>query len=123
MITCATAQGQADASSSPKIKLFLQADFYYRHCMQTGEALETIEQLACAVRERGLTAPAIFALELSKPLVGCLRELYNISESIQLLLFGRELVPALQSVLSSSERVEELIRCLEGNEFAAGEAP
>jgi len=114
--------GSTTASVYPKIKLFLQADFYYRHCMKTGEALETIEQLACAVRQRGLAVPAIFALELSKPLVGCLRELYGISESLQVLLFGRELIPALQSVLSSTEKVEELIRYLEESEIAPGGA-
>jgi hypothetical protein len=103
-----------------KIELFLSADFYYRHSMQHGEAIETIEQLACAVRRRGLVAPAVFALELSKPLVGCLRELYGVSESIQMLLFGRALVPALQQVLSSAEKVEELIRLLEQSEHSKG---
>lgn len=104
----------------PKIELFLSTDFYYRLTMQHREAIETIEQLACAVRRRGLVAPAVFALELSKPLVGCLRELYGVSESIQMLLFGRELIPALQKVLSSAEKVEELIQLLEQSETSKG---
>lgn len=82
--------------------------------MAQPEPIETIQQLAEAVKQRGLTAPVIFTLEMCKPLTGCLRELYGVTESIQTVLFGREFLPALRQVLSSSERVEQLILLLEG---------
>lgn len=81
--------------------------------MASPESPETIEQLAEAVRCRGLESPAIFFLELCKPLTGCLRELYGVSEPLETLVFGRTLLPALKQVLSSSEHVERLITLLE----------
>ena len=75
--------------------------------------IETIEQLAAALIERRMVVPAIFMLELSKPLVGCMRELYGMTEGLQRLLFGSELVPAAKALLSSAEQVEELIVLLE----------
>jgi len=80
------------------------------------QSIETIQQLADAVKGRGVTVPAIFLLELSKPLTGCLRELYGASESLQELIFGKALLPALREVLASSDRVEELITMLEQRE-------
>ncbi len=62
---------------------------------------------------RGLTVPAVFALELCKPLTGCLRELYGASEVLQEAIFGRQLLPAVKELLVSSERVEEFITLLE----------
>lgn len=93
--------------------LFLPCIFYYRFGVRYSEPIETIEQLANAVQQKGLVAPAIFTLELLKPLTGCFRELYGVSESLQALLFGRELLPALKALLSSSEEVERLIVLLE----------
>ena len=81
--------------------------------MACPEPIETIEQLARAVRAKGLVAPAIFVLELMKPLRGCLCELYGVSESLQTLVFGREPLPALKEVLASADRVEALICLLE----------
>jgi hypothetical protein len=80
--------------------------------MQPG-GIRTIQELAEAVRARRLTVPAIFILELCKPLTGCLRELYGVSLALQNLICGRELVPALQEVLESSDAVEQLITLLE----------
>lgn len=97
----------------PKNSLFLVVDFYYRLSMTLGEQLETIEQLAEAVRRRRMVAPAIFMLELCKPFTGCLRELHATTESLQSLLFGRELLPALKTLLLSVENVERLICLLE----------
>jgi len=81
--------------------------------MSHTERIETIEHLACSIKARRLVAPAIFMLELSKPLVGCMRELYSMSESLQNLLFGSELVPAAKDLLSSPKRIEDLIVLLE----------
>jgi hypothetical protein len=97
----------------PKNSLFLVVDFYYRLSMTMGEPLETIEQLADAVRRRQMVAPAIFMLELCKPFTGCLRELHTTTESLQSLLFGRELLPGLKTLLLSVENIERLICLLE----------
>jgi hypothetical protein len=72
-----------------------------------------LEQLAKLIYSRGLTAPAIFTLELLKPLTGCARELYGASEGLLIALFGGAGLPAVRELLSSSERVEELITILE----------
>lgn len=71
------------------------------------------EDIAESLQRRRLVEPAIFLLELTKPLVGCMRELYGISEPMQRLLFGREYAPVIREILSSSEEVEKLIVLLE----------
>lgn len=81
--------------------------------MFNGTSIQTVEQIAQVLIERRLVAPAIFMLELSKPLVGCARELYGVTEGLQQALFGSQLVPALKELLSSVERIEELIVLLE----------
>ena len=83
--------------------------------MTSGKPIETIEQLADAVRRRHMVAPAIFMLELCKPFTGCLRELHSTFESLQSLLFGRELLPALKTLLTSVENVERLVCLLEND--------
>jgi hypothetical protein len=60
-----------------------------------------------------MVEPAIFFLELSKPLVGCMRELYGMSEPLVRALFGTKGSPALSAALSSAENVERLIVMLE----------
>ena len=60
-----------------------------------------------------MVEPAIFFLELSKPLVGCMRELYVMSEPLLRTLFGANASPALGTMLSSAEHVERLIVMLE----------
>ena len=81
--------------------------------MSQGEQIQTLEQLAEALVGRRMVAPAIFILELCKPLVGCAREVYDATEGLQRVLFGETLMPAVREVLSSSDRVEELIVLLE----------
>lgn len=66
-----------------------------------------------------MVEPAIFLLELGKPLVGCLRELYGMSEPLQRLLFGREYAPVIRELLSSSDAVERLIVLLESTRDSA----
>jgi hypothetical protein len=90
--------------------------------MLKSEPIQTLEQLAQVLIARRIVAPAIFMLELSKPLTGCLRELYGLTDGLQRALFGSEVIPALQELLSSSERVEELIVLLEqGRTIASGQ--
>lgn len=81
--------------------------------MTQPQSIETIQELADTLKSRGVVVPAIFILELCKPLTGCLRELYGASEGLQELIFGRALLPAIKEVLASSDRVEQLITLLE----------
>lgn len=74
---------------------------------------DAVCELAREIHERGFATPAIFLFEMSKPLIGCLRELYSCSRSLQHLICGRELAPVLTQVLSSSNEVERLISLLE----------
>lgn len=74
---------------------------------------ELIDSVAGAIARRGLCEPAIFVLELSKPLVGCMRELCAVGEPIAAALLGGAWGPKLREVLASSESVEALIQRLE----------
>lgn len=80
--------------------------------MQTAST-DPLDTVAEAILSRKLQVPAIFLLELCKPLVGCMRELYGVGEPIACALLGSERAPALREVLSSSDSVEELIKRLE----------
>lgn len=60
-----------------------------------------------------MVEPAIFLLEMSKPLVGCMRELYGISEPLIHTLFGSSLTPAVRRALASSDDAEAFIQLLE----------
>ena len=79
----------------------------------SAHATDPLQSLADAIVRRGLREPAIFMLELCKPLVGCMRELYGIGEPVLRAVVGNERVPQLRNVLESSERVEQLIERLE----------
>lgn len=52
-------------------------------------------------------------LEMCKPLVGCMRELYSMSEPLMNVVFGPTLAPAFKRTLQSSEETELLIQALE----------
>ena len=77
------------------------------------EPIQSLEDIAQLLIRRRMVAPAIFFLECFKPITGIARELYGVTEGVQRALFGAELVPAIRELLSSSERVEELIVLLE----------
>jgi hypothetical protein len=77
------------------------------------EADTDLECLVQAIRARKLVEPAIFILEMSKPLVGCAREIYKVGEPLMRMFVSPAFAPALERVLSSSENVELLIRRLE----------
>ena len=75
--------------------------------------INPLQELATSIQRRRLVEPAIFLLELSKPLVGCMRELYEVSEPLQRTLFGKEILPSVRELLASRENVEALITILE----------
>ncbi len=79
----------------------------------SAEADNDLECLVQAIRTRKLVEPTIFILEMSKPLVGCAREIYKVGEPLMRMFFSPAFAPALERVLSSSENVELLIRRLE----------
>lgn len=79
----------------------------------SAHATDPLQSLADAIVRRGLREPAIFMLELCKPLVGCMRELYGVGEPILRTVVGSERAPQLRDVLESSDRVEQLIERLE----------
>lgn len=81
--------------------------------MASDSNTQSLEALASSIRGKGMVEPAIFFLELSKPLVGCMRELYGMSEPLLRTLVGGALSPAIRELLSSAEHVEKLITMLE----------
>jgi hypothetical protein len=81
--------------------------------MSNPQAVQSLEQLAQVIIERRMVTPAIFLLELSKPLIGCARELYGATEGLQRVVFGPDNFSALKELLSSVDRVEDLIVLLE----------
>ncbi len=81
--------------------------------MAGDSSAQSLEALADSIRDRGVVEPTIFFLELSKPLVGCMRELYGMSEPLLRTLLGRSLSPAIRELLSSADQVEKLIVILE----------
>ncbi len=68
-----------------------------------------------AVVQRGLVEPAIFIFEMSKPLVGCLREVYALSEPLVQLFVGSPLATSMRAVLASSDETEKFISLLEAS--------
>ena len=72
-----------------------------------------LKQVAEVIHRRGLALPAIFFLEMYKPLIGCARELMTMVEPIALALVGQTTTSELKEVLSSSNHVELLIQMLE----------
>ncbi len=80
--------------------------------MEIGQKHE-LQPLVDAIVKRRMVEPSIFLLEMCKPLVGCLRELYGMSEPLLHTLLGSSLAPALKRALQSSDDTEVLIRALE----------
>ena len=74
---------------------------------------DQLQSIADAIVRRGFREPAIFILELCKPLVGCMRELYGVGEPVASALFGGERAPIAREILQSSDTVEALITVLE----------
>ena len=81
----------------------------------------SIQQIAESICARGLASPAIFALELHKPLIGILREIALVSAPLFSAIFGYQYKKAMDEVLESRDRVEELIVCIEKTSGKAGQ--
>jgi len=74
---------------------------------------DPVQAISDAIVSRGLREPAIFLLELCKPLMGCMREVYTVSEPLTTSLAGSERALTVRELLSSNSAVEQLILCLE----------
>lgn len=77
------------------------------------EASQDLGPLVDAIARRRVIGPAIFLLEMGKPLIGCMRELYTASEPLVRPFFGPVLGPAVERALRSSDETERLIQLLE----------
>lgn len=72
-----------------------------------------LRTLVDTITKRRLVEPAIFFLEMGKPLAGCFREVCAVGEPLMQALFGATVSSALKDALNSSERMEDLIQLLE----------
>jgi hypothetical protein len=75
--------------------------------------VETLDQVASALKRRGLAMPAVLLLEMHRPLMGCMREMYTMVEPVALAVFGSTWMPVVRELLNSPEDVDRLIESLE----------
>jgi hypothetical protein len=102
-------------SNAHRVPIIVLSDpgfFYYCNSVETARNAE-LQPLVDAIVRRGFVGPSIFLLEMSKPLVGCMRELYAMSEPVMHVMLGSSLAPALKRALQSAEDTERLILELE----------
>jgi hypothetical protein len=77
---------------------------------QTDITTPIVEAIVC----RRLVEPAIFFLEMSKPLRGCLHQLsVSVGDRLLGMVMGEAQVANLREILESPEKIEALIRRLE----------
>lgn len=74
---------------------------------------EVLTELSQSIKKRGLQAPAVFFLEMHKPLIGLFEAFALISAPLTSLLFGAKYSRIIPIVFSSVSNVECLIRLLE----------
>lgn len=74
---------------------------------------QQVQTIVQSILARGLAEPAIFLLEMGKPLVGCLRELGRMGDPLVRLCFGEGLAGAIEGVLADDANVERIITGLE----------
>ena len=72
-----------------------------------------LRSIAEGIKARGLTAPAIFFLEMQKPLATVTGSALAVTEPFVQFLFGAQFARSASQILSSRESAEELIKLLE----------
>jgi hypothetical protein len=77
------------------------------------EARRTLDAVVTAVTRRGLTVPAIFILELHKPLVGMGRLAVEAFDPLLRFVLGSERSSAMLELLQSRAHIEYVVRELE----------
>ncbi len=75
-----------------------------------------LEKCATLLRERRLEAPAIFMLEMHKPLSTVVRESVRFFSPMLMPFLGAQNTARLISVLENPENIEQLLRLLESGE-------
>jgi len=84
------------------------AEFTENHDSQ-----ELIEKISDEIFRRRMVSPAIFVLEMYKPLYGLMREGANFAAPILMPLLGAKLYRDAFNILQSSSEIEKLIQSLE----------
>ena len=79
----------------------------------TIEPEQILESLAGRIVHMGLSVPAVFFLEMHKPLAGVAGAAYQLIHHLILCIFGRSRAEALLDIMQSRENVEKLIRLVE----------
>ena len=74
---------------------------------------EALYLLAQKISSRGLAVPAIFLLELYRPLRSIIEHIGSVLHPFILLFLGREGAASINAALSSDRAVESLIRNIE----------
>ena len=74
---------------------------------------DRVRQLAKRVVERKLSVPAVFFLELYKPLTGLMGAGIDITAPVLKLLFGSDVTSDVSELLSSRADVEAVIAAIE----------
>ena len=72
-----------------------------------------LRSLADKICKRGLEGPAVFFLELHKPMLGMIREFASIGSPVFVMLFGEDFSKTLRAMLESQENIERLIQLIE----------
>ncbi len=80
----------------------------------SSEERTSLDRLAAGVSRRGLEVPAIFLLELHKPLAGLGYLLAEAFDPLTRCLVGSERAGAVLKLLESRDNIEYVIKRLEG---------
>ncbi len=75
----------------------------------------SIETLASEVRRRKMAIPAVFFLEMYKPLSSTLHNIGLVSLPFLAMIFGTSRAKSALELLSSRENIESLIQLIEEN--------
>ena len=72
-----------------------------------------LSKIAAEVSLRGLSAPAIFFLEMCKPLCGLTAAAAVLGRPVLMVLFGLRAVEIWERIFESRQQIERLIRLIE----------
>jgi hypothetical protein len=75
--------------------------------------LQYLESLADSIVRRGLSVPAVFFLELHKPLATCISMAASAAEPMIALLLGKEFAKQAPTIFESRDTIERLIVLIE----------
>lgn len=79
----------------------------------TNSTTEPLSSLADSIIRRGLAAPAVFMLELHKPISTLLSFGFQTVDPLLRAIFGGRSIDSIEEVLSSRDSIEQLIILIE----------